>query len=276
MIAAYVYQGNRLLKSYYLHSNVGLTVNDYDHSWFGSAVKCYTRGISNAQLGRYNTNAFRYVEQITSFQALVNHPQVQKLERQAASPLCEEALYDSFNRVQERREYDKADKVCARTVYFYNKQGLLLRTQYTSNRPASDRQSVREYNEQQLLTKEYLVTNQTDTSEWKQYGYDKAGHLLTATHLVAKREETESNTRPITVFDQLVLQYDEHKAIHQITNSTLTTRAADTSIEREDTPQRHITYTRNKEGFIVERKEVDYRKDTTRLTRYNYVYKGYE
>jgi hypothetical protein len=92
--------------------------------------------------------------------------------------------------------------------------------------------------------------------------------------LVEKVERSKLIPERFLVFDKLVLQYDAHNAIRQIAKYT-TVKGGMCGLQCQDKLDRLITYIRNKEGFILESREDDYKEDTTTVTRYNYVYKGY-
>jgi hypothetical protein len=175
MIAAYVYKDNRLLKSYYLHSNIGLTLNCYSYKWFGTGFKRYSSVIQSARFETYQANSFRYLERIISYQALLRHPKVLELERKQPRQLSEEIVYGPSEQVQEVLYYTGKGEINSRSTYYYDNQGLLTRKHHRDerpNRPAYTRQFIREYNPQKQLVKEYHVTDNTDTAEYKQYSYD--------------------------------------------------------------------------------------------------------
>ena len=87
---------NKVLKSFFLHSNAGLSIDFYDYDDMANNTKRFQ--INNdyeREKFAVNTNPYKYIEEIHNLNTLINYPKIKEIEKVAKKHLRQEKTYDS-------------------------------------------------------------------------------------------------------------------------------------------------------------------------------------
>ena len=122
MITGYVYEGARISRIYELNSNVGFTLRDYTYPWLGWQVREYVReNTYDPANNRINDNPFRYIEHITSWEQLAQHPKIQELERRGEKRLVATRTF-GLDSLFDRKVYQDGNEPAWQALVIYNAQ----------------------------------------------------------------------------------------------------------------------------------------------------------
>ena len=277
MLTANVYEGDRLVKQYELHSNAGLQVWYYEPSWLGMKLNCYHKENDYDQDTMHlNGNAFRFVEKITSWRDLLKHPKVIELEKIGRKKLTEKISYTKSGIISERKYYNEAANLECRSIYEYTTQGLLSRNHnkyVDSSKYVANISNITRffYTPAKKLAMSVVVNAARDTTDMEQYSYGPQGELIQKLKLENKGDLTKYGFGFYATYGKITYQYDSKQAVKRIDYSRVT-KYRNSSMTDNEMPMTTTILRRNKEGFVVERQEIDYITVKKRNYRYRYEY----
>ncbi|UOQ70097.1 hypothetical protein [Hymenobacter cellulosilyticus] len=268
MITANVYdEEGYLIRRYDLHSNAGLKVTYYEYNWLGTTIKHYRRENDYAQLdSEINTNPFRFLEKITNRADLLKHPKIAELEIKGKKRLAELTGYSLVGKMQKELYYDEREQVSSHHSYGYNDQGLLILVNYNDE---DKRRLELEYTSSKELKKALVIAGLGDTSWFDEYSYDLKGRIKQKVSFVRKEDMSEFGLGIYSVYGKMIYQYGVDNAI---------SRSDYYEFEKnKNNDGEHLSttlYRRNKEGFVTERREIEYRTNESKTFHYKYVYQS--
>jgi hypothetical protein len=277
MLSANVYEGSRLVKHYELHSNAGLQVWYYEPSWTGMKLNCYHKENDYDQdTAHLNGNAFRFVEKITSWLELLNHPKVTELEKVSEKRLVEQIIYNKKGLIDERKYYNKADNLECRSIYEYAAGGLLSRKHekyVDSSRYVANISNITRffYTPAKKIAMTVVVNAAKDTTDLAQYSYGPQGELVQKLKLEDKGDLTQYGLGTYRTYGKISNQYDLKGAVIRADYSRIT-KYINGQLSDREIPITATILRRNKEGFVIERREIEYLPERKKEHYYRYDY----
>lgn len=271
MLTANVYEGNRLVKIYDLHSNTGLSIRHYVASWLGTETTCFYQDndYESSSLPA-NSNSFRFVEKLTSYQAVLTHPRVRELEKRASPRPSLRLIGDALGRVVERTYFDEQGQAARTTTYEYDDQHLTGEREYSRSdgRSTQTRYAYSPANQLQALI---TTDNQGDTIAHQQGRYSPRGDLLESVSFEQQEDLAEFGLGTYSRYGKLVYHYEKPQVVSQIDYYTLA-RYGNCQVNCAPNLLTTTLYQRNKEGFVTERRELDARTGKAKTYCYRYTY----
>lgn len=133
MIQGNVYSPNqRLLKSYYLHSNTGFSIRFYEYD----SIKRINSVFLIEQIESTNTpankNQFIYISNIYSFNDLLKDKKIIELEKTGKKTLLYQEFFNDLN-ILSKRIYFKNGSVYSTTLFEYNQLGKVIHEKNNTN-----------------------------------------------------------------------------------------------------------------------------------------------
>jgi len=136
LITGYIYDDfGKVIKSYGLHSNVGLSIVYYEYDSVGNNIKRYRRD------NRYehhdsliNTSPYSYISEIKSFEELVNYSKIKEIEMVAQKYLLSESIFDSIGNLITEISYRENGDTADYKRYEYDKDNDKVFSYYESSK----------------------------------------------------------------------------------------------------------------------------------------------
>jgi len=279
-IAAKIYdKQNKVLKSFFLHSNAGLSIDFYDYDDMGNNTKIFQIN-NDYEKNKFaiNTNPYKYISEILNLNTLLNHPKIKEIERVAKKHLREENTYDSHKNVLTTRffnekgdttdfelnQYDKNNN----KIYFYKRWSKNTFWEYYYEyekdpiRFAED--VVTDIKPEKTKEKKNLLQSvriQFDANEQRKritditfYKYDKGDRVI-----------EEMTYKQGEFIGKVIYEYNDHnKLIRRLTYNYDYSNAA---VEQK--------YFYDNNGNIIDKQEHDFRLDEKSAVKYRYEYEYY-
>lgn len=272
MITGNVYAGNRLVRRYDLHSNVGVKITDYDYGWWGWTVREYVRETpDSADSPTINTNPFRSIVNLQDLQAVLDSPLVQVVQAASRPALFTERRYSVGGVLKEVLFFDEHGKESARGVYAYNAQGLCAE-HVTTDHGKRDQLTQYAYDRAHRLVHALTLGARNDTSALLAYRYDARGRLAEEFSFAGHSSFPAHSTEPEDQFIQLHFAYTADGRLRQVESAEVVFKrrcAFACDAWREEKRER-TRFRRNAAGYVAE--EVTDSDDDGKRTRKNYRY----
>jgi len=282
MITGNIYDNyGNILKSFSLHSNAGLSISYFEYDSYGNNTKVYIRN------NRYehhdsliNKRPYRYISEIKNFDELIDHPKIKEIELVAKKYLLREFTFDSIgNKLTEitysengdtignhRNEYDKNNN----RVYSYQWYSKENHREYYCEYEPNFKSKYLSFGQdpQTKSIKRNLVQTVRIDYDWREkrkrvwdnitfYKYDNEDRLVE--DLTYRRGEFKgryvSEYNNLNLIVKKILYFDYFDKISQET-----------------------TYSFNKEGYVIEETETDFRSrdKNPKMKKYRYEYGYYK
>jgi len=131
LVKGYIYDNScKVVKSFGLHSNVGLSINYYEYDSIGNCVKQYRQDNKyEYDDSMANKNPYSYISEIKSLDDILNHPKIKEIEMIAEKYLLYETAFDSIGNIV--------------TVFTFNEQGYT--TNFSRNEYDKDNDKIYSY-----------------------------------------------------------------------------------------------------------------------------------
>ena len=277
MISGWVYNSSgRVLKTYHLHSNIGVSIwyNEYDDR--GNIIKVQEK-VSYFEKGANITdsNSSYFIRTISNFDELFHHPKIKEVENKKEKTLIWERQYDSLgNMVSEisfksngdtsgikRHEYDNFSN----RVYSYYKWSEKMHWEYFFEHKINQKVAPKDNKSDPNKPHSKLVQSVRVDYDWRQdrkrmtdiiyYKYDNHDRLI---------EKLEHNKG---VFESKYI-YSYNK-LGQVTKRV-------SYVYDPDKVAVIQSYIYNKEGDVVKETDQDFRDGEKIVNKYQYVYEYYK
>jgi len=271
MITAHVYQGEQLMRTSDLHSNVGLSIWDYEYSWLGRRVRVYLREDSYDPEREVNTNPYRYITQIQSFSQLRAHPQVQLLERKGVKRLIKEYIYGPDQLIHQVTYWDEQGIPYPGALRTYNAQQQPVREVYLEQNGKISQTLELTYDQQQRLTQKLVLGEERDTVTLRLYRYTPQGRLLQDFTFVGHYQPARAEAGAVDEFIKRVYQYSSRGLVTKETVSAVLVNTA-CGVTGEGRLREETIYSHNTEGDVQEAVTQNHTADERRRKVYRYTY----
>jgi hypothetical protein len=275
MITGNLYDNSgKVMKSFHLHSNAGLSIWYYEYDSVGNGTKLYMRDNNYEEHDSLvNTNPYYYISEIKNINDLVNLPKIIEIESVSKKYLMWEKTYDSKGNIitevsyeengdtsgYKRYEYDKNDN----KIYFYNEWSNENHWEY-----------YYEYEKNFSLFDEELEDNQEKCN------------LIQSVRVDYDWREERKRISDISFFkyddvDRLIekTKYDkgefQDKYIYEY-NTLNQVKKRISYVYNLDEMASEKIYFYNQEGNIVKEIDEDYRSGERIVTEYRYEYEYYK
>lgn len=270
VITAHLYEGERLMRTYELHSNVGFTITDYAYGWWGWRVRAYVRRDSYDPKQEINTNPYQYITQIQSLSQLRAQPQVQLLERIGKKHLSKDWLYGLDKHIKQVVYWQENGSRDGKALRTYNAQQQLTRQVIVDEDGTPSQTLTLTYDRDQRLTQWLVLGERQDTSSLHLYQYTPEGRVRNDFGFTSHYTYTKSDG----VVDEFLKRTYHYSPRGLITKETvsalLINKICGLACEgqlREETVYRH-----NPEGYVQEAVTQDYSAMERRRKVYRYTY----
>jgi hypothetical protein len=274
MITAHVYEGERLVRTYELHSNVGFTITDYKYGWLGWRVRAYIRHDSyDLKQQEINTNPYRYINQIQSLSQLLAHPQVQLLDRRGTKHLAQEWIYGLDKQSHQVVFWNEKGSAEGKAIRSYNAQQQLVREVILENDEKPSQTLELTYDQDHRLRQGLVLGDKQDTSRLHIYEYTPEGRIRNdftfSSHFHYGRPEEGA----VDDFYKTTYQYLPRGLVAKETVSSQVVNQV-CGLTCEGQVQVETVYHHNTEGYVQEKVIQDYLENerTRKIYRYSYDY----
>lgn len=133
MIQGNVYSPNqRLLKSYYLHSNTGFRIRFYEYDSIKKCNSVFLIEKKDSANIATNSNPFIYISKIYSFNDLLNFRIIIELEKIGKKTLLYQEFFNEQNNMYKKVYFEKGS-VHSTTLFEYNQLGKVIHEKYYAN-----------------------------------------------------------------------------------------------------------------------------------------------
>jgi len=269
MIWAHVYQGDRLARTYMLHSNVGFQIQDYAYGWWGRTVRQYVRDSPDESDTRQaNENPYGYIAQLQNFPAVLHDPKLQALQTQGQQRLCSEQVYGWDGLLDQEVYWDENEIRQRTTVSTYNADRQLV-GQVSTVAGTADQTVTLTYDAHRRLLQALVLGVARDTVHLRHYRYTAQGRVQDTFDFIE-----HMHSPGFSNMDEYVkssFQYAPNGLRTQQTESTLLVDK-----KKGFSGQGYLTaqtvYRYNSEGYLVEALTRDYQTKATTRQHYHYTY----
>jgi len=272
MITGYVYEGERMSRVYELHSNAGFKIKDYSYPWLGWQVQEYARrNTCDPETELKNHNRFRYIEAITSWKQLVEHPKIQELETRGVKRLLNTRTFGLDSRL-DRDVYQEGSEPIWEARLVYNSQQQPVQQRATRGGKL-DQVITLAYDKNGRLSQALETGPAGDTAQWHVYRYNARGQVHTRFEL---RDPPEASTAGGARYHflKLAFQYTPQGNVSKCTASDLVVKKeCGFSCPGQLLEERAYQY--NAQGYILEEQTCDATAEKCTTNRYHYSYSYY-
>lgn len=275
MITGNIYDNyGKIIKSYDLHSNAGLSICYYEYDSFGNQIKSY---IKNNDYEKHdsliNQNPYYYISDIRNINGLINHPKIEEIELVAKKYLLRERTFDSIGNIIEEVSYEENGDTSAYQKYEYDENNNKI---YFYNEWAKSNQWEYYYE----YEKKYSFFGEDSQTK------SKRSNLLQSVRIDYDWREKRKRISDITLYkydneDRLTekILYCKgefrEKHVYEYNNLNRETKR----IWYDYNPDKIVlekTYLYNKEGNVIEEIVNDSRTREKKVYKYRYEYEYYE
>jgi len=271
MITGNVYNNvGQEIMTYQLHSNAGLSIWYREYDSIGNNTKIYEKQFEDKDPNlKVNSNPYMSISEIKSFDDLIKHPLILKIESNASKSLILEKTYDSLRNIKVQVEY------------YLNKDTISYRRmEYDSNN-----NQVYVYSEIFKNSFELFYEYKTDLSIYSDVKTKKMPSML----VQCVRMDYNTNEKRKSVTDITFYKYNDKNLLEEKTtynggsfqskvtykyneNNLLTNEFG--YIYNSEKLIYETVYEYNKEGNVTSEINKDYRlgKQTSHYYRYEYDY----
>lgn len=275
MITGNIYNtSGKLVKSYRLHSNTGLSIWYYEYDKSGNSAELYKKDNDYEDHDSLiNKNPYHYISEITTINELINHPKIKEIESKSVKYLLLEKTYDSAGNLTTETTYDRKGKKSTCQRYEYDKENNNI---YYYNEWAD--QTYWEY------FFEYEKHFSLYTNESKKE--HKKSNLLQGVRVYYDSSEKRKRISDITFYkyddkDRLSERTEyqkgifQSKSVHEYNAHNQVTKKL-SYIYDMDKLAIVTTYIYNDEGNVIREDEKDHRSGKEKVTEYRYEYEYYK
>lgn len=272
MITGNVYAGNRLVRRYELHSNVGIKITDYDYGWWGRTVREYVRETpDSADSPTVNTNPFRTIARLQDLLAVLHSPLVQAVQAADRPALFTERRYGAGGVLQEELFFGNQGEETSRGAYAYNTRGLCVE-HVTTNRGERDQLTRYAYDQAHRLVHALTLGARNDTSALLAYRYDARGRLAEEFRFAGHAAFPAHPAEPEDQFVQRRFAYAADGRLRQVESAEVLfkRRCAFACDAWPEEKRERTRFRRNAAGYVAE--EITELDDDDKNSRKNYRY----
>ena len=272
MITGNVYAGNRLVRRYELHSNVGVKITDYEYGWWGRTVREYVRETPDSpDSPTINTNPFRSIVRFQDLPTILHSPLVQAVQATSQPALFAERRYGTGGVLREVLFFDEHGEERTRGAYAYNARGHCVEY-VTTDRGKRDQRTRYAYDRTHRLVHALTLSARNDTSALLAYRYDARGRLAEEFRFAGHSSFPAHPAEPEDQFIHRHFAYTADGRLRQVESAEVVFKrrcafACDTWQEEK---QERTRFRRNAAGYVAE--EVTESDDDGKRTRKNYRY----
>lgn len=271
MIDAFIYNDfNELIKTYSLHSNAGFSSDSLVYNEAGFLSRKYRKNNWSNSSQNVNSNPYSYIAEIHSLKELISHEEIKSFELSQENYLSNQYFYADNGNLRLKYSFNKSGDTTSIWSYTYDNNNSLIyltikdtflgyvESYYTYDNPnfyMEEQVDTSTWNLIQVLTIKRksnlsLPTSIVDIT----YTYDDFGFIKTKTNIsdgvFKSREEYVYNTQGKVIAKTSYLGNWNKKAFS-------------------------ITYSRNKEGYIIKSLENDIIANKVNSKQYQYTFKYY-
>ena len=272
MITGNVYAGNRLVRRYELHSNVGVKISDYDYGWWGNTVREYVRETpSEPNSNSVNTNSFRSIVHLQDLQAVVHSPLVQAVQATGQPVLHAERRYGFNHLLQEVLFFGEHGEETSRGAYAYNAQNQLVE-HVSTDHGKRDQLTQYAYDYSHRLVKALTLGTRNDTSTLTAYQYDPQGRVAQEFTFQGRSSFPMHPTEPEDSFLKRSFAYTPNGRLGQVETAevVLNRRCAFACDSWQEEKREQTFFRHNAAGYVAE--EVTQSDEVEKKSRKKYRY----
>jgi len=275
MIIGNIYDASdKIIKSYELHSNAGHSILYYEYDSIGSNTKVYWKNNNYEQHDSLiNTNPFRYIEDIKSFDELVNNSKINEIELIAKKNKQLEYVFDSKENVITNIFYKENGDTSSYTIYEYDEDKNKIYS-YQSGIDGTwigETEHYFEY-EQKYEYWEPLLKKQRNLLQNVRIDYDKREERKRITDITLYKYDTEDRLTEEIEYRKGVFQI---KCIYEYNNQNQVIKRT-SYLYNLDKVAIKETYLYNKEGYVIKETNKDFRTGKMTVNKYRYEYEYYK
>ena len=118
---------NQLIKSYWLHSNVGFFIKNYKYDESGNLVEIFEKNNKEESHNfQKNSNPFARIKDIKSLESMINDSSIIALDSDQKSFLTSEMWYDSLNNLISNVSYNDKGEENSSVTYLYDDKNNIV------------------------------------------------------------------------------------------------------------------------------------------------------
>lgn len=268
MITGNVFENNRIVKTYSLHSNAGFNIYSFEYDTVLKQLKNFTFTIeSDLSDHKINSNPFKDIDTITTFNEILGVRPIQDIENKSRKVLTSIEKMDSNGNLMIKNFYmpnGKKDKPSI--IYEYDKMGQLISEIYQNPIMKFGIKRIEYTYLENKLTQTIVKYGDNDTSELKLFKYNKAG-LLSTQYLLRSKFINDG----IVYYDFYKYSYtynEKGELIKKTTSTILTQSLAMLDDVKKFIEKTHYFYDNN--GYVI--KEINHDYSSMTVTTKNYRY----
>lgn len=268
MITGNVFENNRIVKTYNLHSNAGFDIYSFEYDTILRQLKTFIfikeKDLSDDKI---NSNPYKDIDTITTFNAILGVRHIQLIENKSRKKLTSIENMDSKGNLVTivfYRPNGKKDK--ASVIYEYNKMGQLISEIYHDPIMKSGIKRIEHTYLENKLTQTIVKYGYNDTSELKLFRYNTAG-LLAIQYLLRSKFINDG----IVHYDfyKYSYTYNENGELIKETTSTMLTHSL-TLLDVDDEIMEETEYFYDDNGYVIKEINHDYSSKTESTKNYRY------
>jgi len=263
-----------LIKSYNLHSNVGISIRYYDFDDTTNCIKVYEKNNRYEDIGPINENQYSYLSEIKSYDDLIHFPKIPEIETKNDKLLLCEERTDTINNIIEKSWIDSRGDTDMIQKFEFNKDQNVIN--YFQELPQHG-----------IYHKIYYEYEKDPIELFGRKPTKNSSHKL----LQSVRFSFNSDTKKEKVDEITFYKYDSIDRLKEevtFTDGVFETKAlyeyddknrlkSQTLYKYDDTKIAKImTYQYNNEGYVIKKTETDNRSKKSRILDYKYVYEYYK
>lgn len=259
-IHANIYDSNnKKIKSYYLHSNVGICLDyfEYDENGFQKNVYSKNNDFEDNE-DQINTNPYSFIFKIESLNDLINNEKINRIEEIATKFLQLEKEYDSIGNLISEISFNSLYKRNNLEKFVYDNANNLIYS-YLEDSDNNSLDFIYNYSENKLIQKLRIspiknsISKEVDFIEF--YIYDNKNRLI---------EEI--------VYEKGKMKY---KYFYEYNEINLVKKII-TYLYNFEKPTIVEKYYYNKKRNVTKEKIYDYRSNEKIINKYSYFYEYYK
>lgn len=270
MIWAHVYRGDRLARTYALHSNTGVQVRDYVDGGGGYTVQEYVRDFPGEAVARRqaNDNPYRAFARVQDFPAVLREPAVQALAGPGGPRLRRTQVYGRDGLLDEDVYWDETGAGARTTVHTYAADRQPA-GQVSTSAGTVDETVALAYDARRRLAQALVLGAARDTVHLRRYRYAAQGRVQDTFDFVAHVRLPGS-----AAWDEYRKTSFRYAPDGACTQETVRTLEVDqtTGFGGEGQLRAQTGYRYNPEGYVVETVTHDYQTKATTRQHYRYTY----
>lgn len=268
MITGNVFENNRIVKTYSLHSNAGFDIYSFEYDTILKQLKNFSfikeKDLSDDKI---NSNPYKDIDTITTFNKLLGVRPIQVIENKSRKKLTSIEKMDSNGNLTTKTFYKpngKKDK--SSVIYEYDKMGQLISEIYQDPIMKSGFKRTEHTYLENKRTKTIVKYGDKDTSELKIFKYNTEG-LLAIQYLLRSKFINER----IVYYDfyKYSYTYNERGELIKETTSTMLTHSL-TLLDVGDKIIEETEYFYDDNGYVIKEINHDYSSKTESTKNYRY------